>query len=122
MKNKEILTINNASRTRTFETVKKIPNGFHVWNIGQQMGTDYYIPLCESLRPGNKNCFSVNRKTLKAIYLPYHEVMLLRDAAQYGITNLQKCHKAIANKPHNWFEAEQMAHALKTIDIFEKIS
>ena len=30
-----------------FEIVDKIPTGFFVWNIGDNMGHDEYIPVCQ---------------------------------------------------------------------------
>ena len=44
-----------------FEIVDKIPTGFFVWNIGDNMGHDEYIPVCQDLRPGDKDCFEIGR-------------------------------------------------------------
>lgn len=35
----------------TFEIVEKIPSGFFIWNIGENMKRDDYIPLCEKNAP-----------------------------------------------------------------------
>lgn len=37
--------------TDVFEIVEKIPSNYLVWNIGENMGTDCYIPICQMLRP-----------------------------------------------------------------------
>ena len=36
-------TLNN--RNDIFEIVEKIPSNYFVWNIGENMGTDEYIPI-----------------------------------------------------------------------------
>ena len=38
-----------------FEIVEKIPEGFFIWNIGENMGSDAYIPLCQDLHPEDKD-------------------------------------------------------------------
>ena len=50
MKN-TITTKDTFGKTRSYELVGKIPSGFFVWNIGENMGTDEYIPICEDLHP-----------------------------------------------------------------------
>ena len=70
-----------------FEIVDKIPTGFFVWNIGDNMGHDEYIPVCQDLRPGDKDSFEINARTLKAIKLSMEEVQLLRKAAGYGVNS-----------------------------------
>ena len=46
-----------CERKDTFEIVKKIPTNFFVWNIGENMGLDEYIPLAEDLKPNDKEKF-----------------------------------------------------------------
>ena len=50
-----------------FEIVEKIPAGFFVWNIGDNMGHDEYIPICKDL---HKEDFEIDTTDLKAIKLP----------------------------------------------------
>lgn len=38
-----------------FEIVEKIPENYFIWNIGENMGTDEYIPLAEDLHPEDKD-------------------------------------------------------------------
>ena len=85
----------SCNNVHTFEIVNKIPLGFFVWNIGENMGHPEYIPLCEDLRPGNKKCYEINTSTLKAIKLPIEEVQFLRAVAHWGITSKAEAEKAI---------------------------
>ena len=81
-----------------FEIVDKIPTGFFVWNIGDNMGHDEYIPVCQDLRPGDKDCFEINTRALKAIKLNPEEVQLLRKAAGYGVNSKETAEKALRCK------------------------
>lgn len=40
-----------CEKTYIFEIVDNIPVGFFVWNIGENMGSDEYIPLAQDLKP-----------------------------------------------------------------------
>lgn len=55
--------------THTFEIVEKIPGNYLVWNIGENMGTDLYIPICQMLHPGDKEDFSMLKHFRCSIYL-----------------------------------------------------
>lgn len=68
MKN-TITTTDTFGKCSTYEVVNKIPYGFFVWNIGENMGTDEYIPICEDLHPEDKDNYEINPNTLKAIKL-----------------------------------------------------
>ena len=70
-----------CERGDIFEIVEKIPAGFFVWNIGDNMGLDEYIPICKDLHPGDKDNFEIDTASLKAIKLPINEVKALRQAA-----------------------------------------
>ena len=59
----------SCERVDVFEIVEKIPRNFFVWNIGENMGSDEYIPFCEKLHPEDKDNFEININTLKAIKL-----------------------------------------------------
>ena len=100
----------------------KIPTGFFVWNIGDNMGHDEYIPVCQDLRPGDKDCFEINTRTLKAIKLSPEEVQLLRKAAGYGVNSKETADKALRCKRKGRMSDIKRAHAEKTIDIFNRIS
>ena len=81
-----------------FEIVEKIPVGFFVWNIGENMGTHEYIPVCEDLHPEDKDDYSINPATLKAVKVSPEEWEKLNKAANWGIGNLKQAEKALKSK------------------------
>ena len=112
-------TIHN---THVFKIVEKIPFNFYVWNIGENMGSDEYIPLCQDLYPGIKDNYSINPDTLRAIKLPKEEVELLREAAGWGVGNLKEAEKALKSKRHSYIAEKRRESSRKTIDIFKRIT
>ena len=84
--------------THTFEIVEKIPGNYLVWNIGENMGTDLYIPICQMLHPGDKEDFSINPDTLKAVPVTSKEYKALQKAASYGVSSLKTAEKALRSK------------------------
>ena len=54
-----ITTKTTSGTEKTYEIVSKIPYNFIVWNIGENMGHDEYIPLCQLL---NASDFNINPK------------------------------------------------------------
>ena len=84
-----------CERQDVFEIVDKIPTNYFVWNIGENMGTDEYIPICELLHQNDVECHNINTNTLKAIKLPSEEVQKLRDAAGWGVRDLKSAKKAL---------------------------
>ena len=113
-------TLNN--RNDIFEIVEKIPAGFFVWNIGENMGTDEYIPICEDLHPEDKNDYEINTSTLKAIKLSREEVETLREAAHIGIVSKKTAEKALKSKRRGYWSDRKREQAVKTIDIFKRIT
>ena len=111
-----------CGRQDVFEIVEKIPLGFYVWNIGENMGSDEWIPLAQDLRPGDKDNFEVNINTLKAIRLNPEEVQKLRDAACVGVNNLKSAERALKSKRRGYWSERKRKAAQVTIDIFRKIS
>lgn len=105
-----------------FEIVEKIPENYFVWNIGENMGTDEYIPLAEDLHPEDKDNYEINRHTLKAIKLNVEEVKLLRRASAVGINSKATAEKALRNKRHGYMSDRKKAEAENTIDVFKRIS
>ena len=105
-----------------FEIVEKIPAGFFVWNIGDNMGHDEYIPLCKDLHPEDKENFEIDATTLKAIKLPINEVKALREAAHIGIVSKTTAEKALKSKRKGYWSNRKRAEAEKTIDIFKRIT
>lgn len=109
-------------KTDIYKIVDKIPFNFYVWNIGENMGNDEYIPLCQDLHPGIKGDYSINPDTLRAIKLPKEEVKLLREAAGWGVVSLKEAEKALKSKRHSYTAERKRENARKTIDIFERIT
>ena len=108
--------------TSVFEIVEKIPSNYLVWNIGENMGTDLYIPICQMLRPGDKEDFSINPDTLKAVKVAPEEFKKLQKAASYGVSNLKTAEKALKSKRRGYMSDRKRALATLTIDIFERIT
>lgn len=123
IENGKIYTRSNLCENEDiFEIVEKIPEGFFIWNIGENMGSDEYIPLCQDLRPGVKDDCTINRNALKAIKLNIEEVQLLREAARTGITSKATAEKALKSKRKGYWSNRKKAAAEKTIEIFNKIT
>lgn len=111
-----------CERKDTFKIVEKIPCGFYVWNIGENMGIDEYIPIAQDLKPNDKNNFEINLYTLKAIKLPSEEVKLLRNAASIGINSKTTAEKALKSKRKGYWSNRKREQAKKTIEIFNRIT
>lgn len=119
--NKIYRTSELCEGTNIFEIVDKIPEGFFVWNIGENMKSKEWIPLCEDLHPENKDDYNINPDTLKAIKLPENEVKLLRNAAHIGINSKATAEKALKSKRKGYWSDRKRKEAEKTIDIFKRI-
>ena len=109
-------------RNDIFEVVEKIPAGFFVWNIGENMGTDEDIPICEDLHPEDKDNYEINPSTVKAIKLSREEVETLREAAHVGIVSKKTAEKALKSKRRGYWSDRKRTEAEKTIDIFKRIT
>ena len=120
--NKIFTTSNLCERQDIFEIVDKIPGNFYIWNIGENMGSDEWIPLAQDLKPGDKENFEINPETLKAIRLNPEEVQILRKAAGIGVNNLKAAEKALKSKRRGYWSDRKRKAAEMTIDIFRKIS
>ena len=119
--NKIYSTSTLCERTDVFEIVEKIPAGFFVWNIGENMGTHEYIPVCEDLHRGNKEDYHVNLSTLKAVKVDPNEWEKLYKAAHCGVGNLKQAEKALKSKRRGYWSDRKRAAAELTIEIFRKI-
>ena len=119
---KTITTKDTFGKSRSYEVVEKIPSGFFVWNIGENMGTDEYIPICEDLHPEDKDNYEINQNTVKAIKLSVEEVKALRKAASVGINSKKTAEKALKSKRRGYWSDRKRAEAEKTIDIFKRIT
>ena len=111
-----------CERKDVFEIVEKIPAGFFVWNIGDNMGLDEYIPICKDLHPGDKENFEIDTASLKAIKLPINEVKTLRQAASWGVNSKATAEKALKSKRTGYNADRKKKAATATIDIFKRIT
>lgn len=118
------ITLNNGyGTTYIFEVVDKIPSGYSVWNIrGLTVEDEHYTPLCQTIRPEDKNCYEVNTNTLKAIKLSAEEVEVLKDAASYGVETLKKAESALKRVAKTQFMKQKQKRAKKALLILKKIT
>lgn len=121
--NKTITTVDWYGRQNIYEIVEKIPSGFTIWNIGENIGTNEYIPLCEIVpnADGSKS-YNVNINTLKAVKVTPDEWRALVNAAHWGIGNLKTAEKYLKSKRNGIAARRYKALAEKTIEIFRRIS
>ena len=119
--NKIYSSSNLSERTDVFEIVEKIPQGFFVWNIGENMGTHEYIPVCQDQHPEDKTNFEINIATLKAVKVTQDEWKKLNKAAACGIGNLTHAEKALNSKRRGYTSDRKRAAAELTLDIFRRL-
>ena len=117
-----ITTNDTYGKACTYEITDKMLPGELVWNIGANMGSDDYIPVCRMLHPGNKDDYNIDPASVKAIRLPRDEVKALRAAASVGVNSLETAHKALESKRRGYWADRKRAAAESTIDIFRRIS
>ena len=123
IENGKIYTESNLNdRNDVFEIVEKIQIHYFVWNIGENMGTDEYIPICEDLHPEDKDNYEINPNTVKAIKLSVEEVKALRKAASVGINSKKTAEKALKSKRTGYNADRKRKAATATIAIFERIT
>ena len=123
IENGKIYTESNLNdRNDVFEIVEKIPIHYFVWNIGENMGTDEYIPICEDLHPEDKENYEINPNTVKAIKLSVEEVKALRQAASWGVNSKSTAEKALKSKRTGYNADRKRKAATATIDIFKRIT
>lgn len=120
--NNKIYSISSlCEKTDIFEIVEKIPVGFFVWNIGENMGTHEYIPVCEDLHPEEKDNYEINTATLKAVKVAPDEWEKLNKAASWGVGNLLQAEKALKSKRRGYTADRKREAAKMTIEIFRNI-
>lgn len=107
----------NDYRTDVFEIVEKIPVNYVIWNIGKNMGTNKYIPICQL-----KTKYDVDLFSLKAVPVTPEEYSKLQDASSWGVSSLENAEKALKSKRHGYISDKKRALAASTIEIFRKIS
>ena len=70
--------------------------------LAKNMGTDLYIPICQMLHPGDKEDFSINPDTLKAVPVTSKEYKALQKPHLYGVSSLKTAEKALRSKRHGY--------------------
>ena len=115
---KTICTTDSFGRSTNYEVVETMPQGYVVWNIGENMGTNEYIPICKYLHPEIKDDYSIDGTTIKAINLPKDDVIKLRKAASVGVNNLETAKKAIMSNRQGHMSNRKREIAKEVISIF----
>ena len=118
---KTITTKDTFGKSRSYEVVEKIPSGFFVWNIGENMGTHEYIPVCQDQHPEDKTNFEINIATLKAVKVTPDEWKKINKAAAWGIGNLTQAEKALKSKRRGYTSDRKRAAAELTLDIYRRL-
>lgn len=112
---------NGYGTTYTFEVVNKIPEGFSIWAISG-IGNGEYIPICETVRPNDKNCYDVNTQTLKAIKLNKEEVEILFSSTMAGDGTLKKARVTLKRVAKTVTMQRRQEKARKALPILERIT
>lgn len=107
----------NDYRTDVFEIVERIPKNYVVWNIGKNMGTDKYIPICQL-----KTKYDVDLFSLKAVPVTPEEFKMLQNASSWGVSCLENAEKALKSKRRGYISDKKRDLAASAIEIFRKIS
>ena len=97
--------------------MEKIPSGLHVWNIGENMGTDRYIPVCRM-----DGSYHIDPAYILAVPAPREDVLLLREAAQYGVTSLALAKEYAKKKGRTAWQRRQCQIARKVEPIFKNLT
>lgn len=105
---------NFVGHHRAFEKVEKIPAGFFVWNV-PEMFPDV-VPLAESIRAGDPDCYEINPATLKYLEIEPEKAARLRAAGHVGANNLKECKKRLHKK-----DTYTRTRARAALEVFEEI-
>lgn len=119
---KRITTVDTFGNSRSYEVVERIPRGFFVWNIGENVGAPDLIPLCEWMYPGNKEDFTIRESTAKVIRMDPEKVQILRKAAGYGVSSAKEARRTISRTPRTKYAKTKRELALKALVILEPIT
>ena len=107
------------SGTREFEVVESVPKHYFIWNIGDNM-VDGYLPLCEWLNPDDKEDFSVNVDTLKAVKLPEAQTVLEVAGCAGTPWGMEAYVKKHSEAPKGTWEYTKVERIKKVLPILEK--
>lgn len=103
-------------RKDEFEVVNKIPGGYVIWNIGDNMN-DGYLPVAivrdNMVVPSSLKAIAINNEA---------DLKILRKAAGYGISTLRKAKKAVHISPTTAYLRIKKDYAQKALPILERIT
>ena len=95
-----------------YKIVDRAPRDFIVWNIGDNLGNDEFIPFCQKI----PNSYSINPNTLKAVKLPAEDVQVLRKVAGRGNTNIKNIAKRINRHSKQDYPRELLERAAAILE------
>lgn len=95
-----------------YKIVERVPRDFIVWNIGDNLGNDEFIPFCQTL----PNSYSINPNTLLAVKLPADDVQVLRKVAGRGTTNKSNIYKRIKRHSKQDYPRELLERAAAILE------
>lgn len=95
-----------------FKIVEHVPRAYIVWNIGDNLGNDDFIPFCQTL----PNSYSINPYTLLAVKLPADDVQVLRKVAGRGDTNKSNIYKRIERHSKQDYPRELLERAAAILE------
>jgi len=106
-----------------FLVVDKIPSGFHIWNIGNNMA-DGYLPICQGKAGEYEWQACVDLEHLYAIDMTDRPELLaaLRKAAGIGITDIIAANKYLHVEPKDDLAKQQLEYSKKLLPVFEELS
>lgn len=89
---KTITTKNSWGEERTYKVAKRVPANYVIWNIGENMGTDEYIPFAKrvSENPKDDEYYHICPTSVVAVKLSKEDVKILREAAHHGIDTINQ--------------------------------
>ena len=117
-----ITTTDRFGRERTYRIVEKMPaRNWFVWNIGENMGSEEYIPIARPDPTGRP--YGIDPNHICAIRLPREDVLLLRKAASAGCESLDLARKEMARKRRSKLSRYLLSDSdlAKVIDVFERL-
>lgn len=117
-----ITTSDTFGVRRTYEIVDRIPSGYVVWNIGENMGSDEHIPICMLKYPGTDDC-SIIVESVKAVRMDPEKVKVIREAAGVGVSSLDEARRVLRwRMDAGSLEKRRYEMAVKSLLIYEEIT
>jgi hypothetical protein len=107
-------------RGDVFEIVDRIPKGYLIWNIGNNM-LEGYLPLCRYVNPGSS--FRIDGNSLKAIKCEGAQVVLKAVGAGYEtIEDMRQCIEENANAAFGSVESRDRELCIAAMPYMEELN